>query len=163
MTWQPTTGMNDPTAGFSRALSAAGALFFDDEDRVLLLRPAYKPDWEIPGGFVEHGETPAQACAREINEELGLAFEPGRILAVDWAPNGGDKVLFVFDGGVLDPARIRLDPVEIAGFEFVELSVALARLIPRLSRRVAAAVDARHRGHIAYLEHGSARVPDIRS
>jgi 8-oxo-dGTP diphosphatase len=148
--------MDDPTARFSRALSAAGALFFDDEGRILLLQPTYKPGWEIPGGYIEVGETPTQACAREVNEELGLTVEPGRILVVDWAPHvgEGDKVLFVFDGGVLDPAAIRLDPAEIAGFEFVELAVALDRLIPRLSRRVAAAVDARHRGHTAYLEHG---------
>ena len=49
---------------------AAGALFSDDDGRILMVRPSYQPAWEIPGGFVEAGESPAQACVREVAEEL---------------------------------------------------------------------------------------------
>ncbi len=82
---------------------AAGVLFFDEADRVLLVRPSYKPGWDIPGGYVEPGESPKQACVREVNEELGITPPIGRLLVVDWAPHPdeGDKMLFVFDGGVL--------------------------------------------------------------
>ncbi|WSZ94010.1 NUDIX hydrolase [Micromonospora sp. NBC_00858] len=45
---------------------AAGALFLDEEGRVLLVRPSYKKHWEIPGGFVEPGESPPAASKREI-------------------------------------------------------------------------------------------------
>jgi 8-oxo-dGTP diphosphatase len=149
-----------PKAPFSRAVSAAGALFFDERGRVLLLEPTYKDYWDIPGGYVEEGETPVQACVREVEEELGLHITPGRSLVIDWAPSPteGAKILFVFDGGVLRAERlaeIKLADGEIASYEFVAApAVAEERLIPRLARRVAAAVRACDAGTTSYLEHG---------
>jgi len=49
---------------------AADALFVDEQDRVMLVRPTYKNHWDIPGGYVEEGKTPLQACMREVSEEL---------------------------------------------------------------------------------------------
>lgn len=131
----------------------------DDAGRVLLVEPNYKDYWEIPGGLIEVGETPSQACAREITEELGLTRAPGRLLVVDWAPHPqwGDRVLFVFDGGTLtrsDIAAIRLQPEELDSYEFLNPPDALDRLIPRLRRRVAAALRARAENRTLYLEHG---------
>ncbi len=43
--------------------------------RVLAAQRGYGPfkgGWEFPGGKIEPGETPAQACAREIREELSV-------------------------------------------------------------------------------------------
>lgn len=131
----------------------------DDAGRVLLVEPNYKDYWEIPGGLIEVGETPSQACAREITEELGLTRAPGRLLVVDWAPHPqwGDRVLFVFDGGTLtrsDIAAIRLQPEELDSYEFLNPPDALDRLIPRLRRRVDAALRARAENRTLYLEHG---------
>lgn len=140
----------------SRAISAAGALFFDETGRVLLVEPTYKPNWEIPGGAVEQGETPVEACRREVEEELGLLREPGRLLVVDWAPhNNEDRVLFVFDGGMItDPHEIRLQAAELRSYEFVPPEQAGQRLVPRLARRITQALRARELEETRYLEHG---------
>jgi 8-oxo-dGTP diphosphatase len=134
-------------------------LFLDEDGRVLLVEPTYKEHWDIPGGYVEEGETPTEACAREVAEELGLEVTPGHLLVVDWAPieGEGDKILFVFDGGTLtanETTAIRLDSMELAAYEFVDVGALTDRLIPRLARRLAAAVNARKAGRTQYLEHG---------
>jgi 8-oxo-dGTP diphosphatase len=137
--------------------SAAGALFVDERDQVLLVEPTYKPGWEIPGGVIEEGETPSAACTREIAEELGLNVHVGRLLVVDWAPHPrGEKVLFVFDGGLLPDttvSRIRLPADELASYRFVPPGEVGAWLPPRLTRRMTAALEARADGTIHYLEH----------
>ena len=151
--------MADDPLDRSRAYVAAGVLFFDDAGRVMLVQPTYKDYWDIPGGYVETGETPAQAAAREVGEELGIETVVGPLLVADWAPHPdeGDKLLVVFDGGTLTAeqlAAIRLQIDELASYAFHDSVEATALLIPRLGRRVAAAVDARQGGRPAYLEHG---------
>jgi ADP-ribose pyrophosphatase YjhB (NUDIX family) len=142
-------------------LSAAGALIRDERGRILLLEPTYKDHWEIPGGIIEVGETPSQGCARELTEELGLVREPGALLVVDWAPHPtqGDRVLFVFDGGVLtagEIAAIRLQAEELRSYVFLPPDEAFDQLIPRLERRMRAAVLAQEQQRTVYLEHGIA-------
>ena len=138
---------------------AAGALFFDDQDNVLLVKPTYKDGWDIPGGYVEPGETPAEACQREVKEELGLELHIRRLLVVDWAPSEGegDKVLFVFDGGKFTRGsedRLSLPGDELVTFDF-QPPEAFDDLMPaRLARRLHAAISARERGVVDYLEHG---------
>ncbi|PZS23735.1 MAG: NUDIX hydrolase [Pseudonocardiales bacterium] len=151
--------MADDPCDRSRSYIAAGVLFFDDEGRVLLVQPTYKDYWDIPGGYVETGETPAQAAAREVREELGIEAAVGPLLVADWAPHPdeGDKLLLIFDGGVLTAEQIgaiRLQADELASYTFRDPAEVTALLIPRLGRRVKAAVDARQSGHTSYLEHG---------
>jgi len=138
---------------------AAGALFFDEEGRILLVKPAYKEGWEIPGGYVEPGESPRAACNRELNEELGLTVSVRAHLVVDWAPieTEGDKILFIFDAGTLTAqhrAAIRFADGELTEWQFAHTH-ALDELMPaRLVRRIRTAVEARSRGTAAYAEHG---------
>jgi 8-oxo-dGTP diphosphatase len=136
---------------------AAGVLFRDQDGRVLLVKPSYKQGWDIPGGYVEPGESPKQAARREVIEELGIEPSIGRLLVVDWAPrpNEGDKLLFIFDGGRLDEAHLSSPaPDEIKDIRFWD-SADLSNVLPaRLRDRLANAL----RAHIedTYLEHGIA-------
>jgi ADP-ribose pyrophosphatase YjhB (NUDIX family) len=139
---------------------SAGALFVDEHDRVLLVEPTYKSYWDLPGGYVEPGESPLAACAREVREELGITPQIGPLLVVDWAPaeSEGDKILFIFAGGTLSSdqlAAIRLAPDELRSYDFRDLAGADAVLIPRLARRLAVALDAYRTGKTRYIEHGA--------
>ncbi|WP_435610307.1 NUDIX domain-containing protein [Streptomyces sp. C10-9-1] len=150
---------NEHEAKMARPRMAAGALFFDEEDRVMLVEPSYKDYRDIPGGYVEEGESPRQACAREVQEELGIAPHIGRLLVVDWAPNPGegDKVLYLFEGGRLsadDRRQIALQADELRGYDFHDADRVPELTIPRLARRIAAGIEARVNGLTAYLEHG---------
>ncbi|MFD9734259.1 NUDIX domain-containing protein [Umezawaea sp. NPDC059074] len=144
---------------FATPRMAAGALFVDDQDRVLLVHKTYGNGWDVPGGYVDVGESPAAACRRELREELGLERVPERLLAVDWAPNEGegDKVLWLFDCGELgvDEQRIKLDGSELDRWEWVPVVNIGNYLIPRLARRVSQAHVAHAGGGTAYLEHGN--------
>ncbi|MEV6371257.1 NUDIX hydrolase [Micromonospora musae] len=139
---------------------AAGALFFNDDGHVLLVRPSYKQHWEIPGGFVEPGESPRAACLREVEEELGLKVVLGAMLIVDWAPaeHEGDKLLFIFDAGSLTTEQER--GIRFADGELTEWRYVPARELEehgpsRLARRIRAAIAARSGGS-TYAEHGNA-------
>ncbi|MEU3455735.1 NUDIX hydrolase [Micromonospora sp. NPDC006766] len=140
---------------------AAGALFFDDEGRVLLVHPSYKKHWDIPGGYVEPGESPRAACVREIEEELGLLTTVGPMLVVDWAPaeHEGDKLLFVFDAGSLTAEQeraIHFVDGELTEWRYVAADALEDHGPARLARRIRAAIAARSNGRAMYVEHGTA-------
>jgi 8-oxo-dGTP diphosphatase len=144
-------------AGMPRMQVAAGCLFTDADGRVLLVKPTYKPQWELPGGAVEMGESPLAGCKREILEELGLEVMPSRLLAVDYREpepgRRGDALRFVFDGGVLTAeqvASIRLPAQELSEFRFVDPAALPDYVVPVLARRLQACLD----GRGGYLEEG---------
>ena len=61
-----------------------GAVIIDG-GRVLLVRRESEPlkgEWSIPGGMLELGEKLRDAVQREVQEETGLAIEPGEVLGV---------------------------------------------------------------------------------
>jgi len=56
-----------------------------DSGRFLLIKrgiPPKKGYWGCPSGFVESGETPEEACLRELEEEAGVTGEITRLIRV---------------------------------------------------------------------------------
>lgn len=141
-----------------RIPASAGALVFDRSRRLLLLKPTYKSGWTLPGGEMEDsGETPWEACRREVFEECGLEVTSARLACVDFRrpkPGRAGGVRFLFDCGVVDDDAllgIVVPRLEISEHRWVELPEALNMLRKAVRRRVSAAVAA---DGFVYLEQG---------
>ena len=82
-------------------------------DRVLLVRrarPPYAGTWDLPGGFLEAGETPERGLRRELREELGLRVGRLRLMgfATDRYGPRGFPVLTVIYAVTVVRARLRI-------------------------------------------------------
>jgi 8-oxo-dGTP diphosphatase len=63
----------------------AAAVLVEQEGSVLLVRRANEPFrglWTLPAGFINGGEDPAEAAARECLEETGLNVRVTRVLDI---------------------------------------------------------------------------------
>jgi 8-oxo-dGTP diphosphatase len=61
----------------------AAALILRGEEVLICQRRPDQPmalKWEFPGGKIESGETPEQALARELDEELGIDADVGPLV-----------------------------------------------------------------------------------
>jgi 8-oxo-dGTP diphosphatase len=106
-----------------------GGTIIRDGDRVLIVRRAREPkagEWELPGGFCDGWELPADAAVRETREELGIEVLLDRFVGMYLAR-------YEFQGEILPvldcfcQARIvsgdlRLNPAELLEHRWVSLA-----------------------------------------
>lgn len=155
----PLYPVNDSEQSPTKRMAAA-ALFLNKKHEILVVKPTYRDLWLLPGGVVEYGESPRQACMREIREELGLTIAAEKLLCVDYKVQHGmrkEGIEFVFFGGVLADemiGQIRLQEEELEEARFVSIEEATTLLNPWTARRVPHAVRALREGITIYLEDG---------
>jgi 8-oxo-dGTP diphosphatase len=142
-----------------RIPASAGALIRDGSGRLLVLKPAYKSGWTIPGGQLEEdGESPWEGCRREVLEETGLTVDSGHLACVDFLrprPRRPGGLRFVFDCGTIGTAagdRIVLQAEEISESRWVRPDEAGPLLSGPVGRRVGQALTAGRT--TLYLEDG---------
>lgn len=66
-----------------KTVKVVAAIIVSEDGRVFATQRGYgefKDGWEFPGGKVEAGESPQEALAREIREELDTEIEVGELL-----------------------------------------------------------------------------------
>ncbi|HZU16176.1 MAG TPA: NUDIX hydrolase [Candidatus Dormibacteraeota bacterium] len=143
----------------ARKRVAVDALLRDRNGRVLVVKPNYKPGWDLPGGMVEANEAPVDGLRRELAEELGLHVPSFRLLCIDWVPPHGpwdDQLSFIFDGGVVTTkVRVSASDSELTEVRFVDRGELRSLLRDRLWRRTEVALDVLQRQACArYLHDG---------
>ena len=74
-------------------IGCSGAVF--EQGRILLVKRADNGHWAVPGGYMEPGESVAEACVREVWEESGLRVEVEQLIAVYSTPH---KLIVYPDG-----------------------------------------------------------------
>ncbi len=98
---------------YKKPLPVALAVAVKDKKFLLIKRgiPPKKGMWGSPSGFIEIGETPEEACLRELKEETGISGEVVKLIGVVRREDKeiyGDmlvaKYLVKVKGGKLTPA-----------------------------------------------------------
>lgn len=145
----------------SKKRMATSALFLNERGNILVVKPTYRPDWLLPGGLVEKDESPRQACAREIKEELSLATPLDRLLCVEYHSNDAqqtESVQFVFYGGILEELHLTsltLQETELSEYRFVQREEAIQLLSCKLAKRLPYCLQALKENTTIYLENGN--------
>ena len=85
----------------------------NEEGNVLLMRRTDDGTWAMPGGWVEHAESPAEAAVRETREETGLHVETIELVGVynrrpgEYGLHGQVNIVYLgrVTGGEIDPSH----------------------------------------------------------
>ncbi len=102
----------------------AGALVVDN-GRVLLLRRGIEPQlgrWTFPGGYVDHGESPAECAIRESEEEVRMKIALGPLHGVYYDRHNPNAVVIVYRAEAGDePPGVSLEATEVRYFGLDEI------------------------------------------
>ena len=72
----------DREAGYATPKVDVRAAVFRRDGKILLVKERADGRWLLPGGWLDVGESPREAAAREVREESGWVATMGRLVAV---------------------------------------------------------------------------------
>lgn len=136
----------------------AGALIFDPDGRMLLIKNRLRNSWEYPAGGAEGNESPYRTCHREVCEEVGLELDHYRLVGIDFwrklTPNG--NIMFTFATEVtLDQASgVKTQAFEVSAYRWVSRTDALNLITPDLKSRLVELFIAYDNDKPVYLHAG---------
>ncbi len=104
--------------------------------------------WVQPGGHVDAGETPEEACVREVSEETGLEvrhLDPARLFHVDVHPGPSGHthydLRYVVASEPRDPSPPPGESPEVYWFDFDEAAERAADDLAPVVRKLARSID----------------------
>ncbi len=81
----------------------AGAMVFDDENRLLLQLRTDSESWGLPGGFMDLNESVQETARREVFEETGLVLKDMSLFGIY---SGPDKEKTFGNGDQVSPVQV---------------------------------------------------------
>jgi 8-oxo-dGTP diphosphatase len=137
---------------------SAGALIFDEDGRLLLIKHRWRGGWEYPVGATDGTESPLDAARREVHEEVGLSLGNYQLVGVDFfhhhTPNG--NLTFTFSATVTQAeiANLKLEAFEATEHRWVTPDEAEQLISDHLKSRLVTMLAAYRSGKPVYLQSG---------
>jgi ADP-ribose pyrophosphatase YjhB (NUDIX family) len=69
-------------SGYATPKMICRAAVFDDDQRILMVKETADGRWTLPGGWIDIGDSPADATEREVREETGYLVKATKLAAL---------------------------------------------------------------------------------
>lgn len=104
------------------AITCKVAIYTPDGGKVLVVEYTNNEGYGLPGGHLEKGEEPIEACAREVQEELGVTLQTTNLILKDsWRHTNG-KIVLGYISSLSDDALMDVvDANEISAIHWVNI------------------------------------------
>ena len=119
-----------------RLIQAAGGIVTRDGRICVVRRTRYGPEWSLPKGKLEKGETFEEAAVREVEEETCCRTEiVDLVAAIDYRVRKGPKVVLFFEMQLIEERPFQPSE-EIEALEWMLPEEAIVRLTYPAEQRV---------------------------
>ena len=138
-----------------------GALIFNQDKKILIVKPTYRDCWSFVGGIIEDFESPSNGLKREVKEEVGLNVYVVKPLVIEHLTKHNQEkqsesiqILFLCELAENENfSNIVLDEDEIAEYKFVHVNEAMNMISRRSANRLKAGLKSLEKDTLIYLEN----------
>jgi ADP-ribose pyrophosphatase YjhB (NUDIX family) len=137
---------------FPKRISSAAVIIENEAHELLVVKANYKKYWTLPGGMIDHDETPKQAAIREVAEEVGIVLDAKSVefvAVVDRMSSTAQTYQFIFKAAV---PIAGLESIILQASEIDEYAFVSKDQIARQDRLYARAVEMWAKDISGYVE-----------